>query len=121
MDINKESCSLEIPIGNAGIPIDRYIFLYCEVALGSRETVLRVLVDGKEVRRRAYDFPIGLGNRNWRRVTLFADTEGKNTAPFKIAMFGSGHATMSDVQIESVRTRFNEYLQAIGSSMVSPK
>ena len=121
MDTNKESYSLEIPIGNAGIPIDRYIFIYCEVALKFDETVLRVLADGKEVRRRAYDFQIPLGIRNWRRVTLFANTEGKNSAPFKIAMFGFGHVTMSDVQVESIKTRFGEYLRAIGSSIVSPK
>jgi len=91
MDINKESYALEVPVGNAGVPIDRYIFLYCEIALGLRETILRVLVDGKEVRRRAYDFPISIGSRKSQQVTLFADNEGKNNAPFKVAMFGFGH------------------------------
>jgi hypothetical protein len=77
-DVHKEEYTLEIPIGDHGVPIDRYIFLYCEVALGLQETVLRVRVDGKEVRKRTYDFPITLGSRNWQKITLFADTEGKN-------------------------------------------
>jgi hypothetical protein len=120
LDINKEAYTLDIPIGDKGVPIDRYVFIYCEVGLGSRETVLRVLIDGKEVRRRSYDFPIALGSRNWKQVTVFADNEGKNTTPFKIAMFGFGHATMSDVQIEGLQTRFDEYLRTIGSSIVRP-
>jgi hypothetical protein len=121
MDINKESYALEVPVGNAGVPIDRYIFLLCEIALGPRETILRVLVDGREVRQRAYDLPISIESRKWQQVTFFADIEGKNNAPFKVAMSGFGHATWSDFQIRSFQRRFDEYLGAIGSSIARPK
>jgi hypothetical protein len=119
-DVHKESYTLEIPIGNRGVPIDRYIFLYCQVALGFQETVLRVLVDGKEVRKREYDFPIDLGSRDWKKGTLFADTEGKNSEPFKIAMFGLSHVTMSDFQIGRMQSRFTAYLQDVNSPIVRP-
>jgi hypothetical protein len=82
---------------------------------------LRRVVDGREVRQRAYDFPISIGSRKWQQVTFFADNEGKNNAPFKAAMSGFGHATWSDFQIRSFQRRFDEYLGAISSAIARPK
>ena len=48
-DLNSEPYALEIPLGAEGIPIDRFIFLFCDVGLQEKTTILRAFVDDKEV------------------------------------------------------------------------
>jgi hypothetical protein len=116
-DTHGSAYNLEIPVGASGIPIDGYVFLYCEAGVGEDATVMRVLINTKEVRRRKLDFPIDLGKKDWKQFTIGADNKGQNNAPFKIAMFGVGHQTFNRSQIGSLYLRFTQYLRDIGSGI----
>jgi hypothetical protein len=119
-DINGESYSLEAPIGNEGIPVDRPIFLYFDVGVSDTKTFLRIFVNGGQVSERAYDFPIKLGSMKWQHVTLGADTAGQNNAAFKVEMFGFGHETLSDSQISKFKSRIDTYMRAVGAPTSKP-
>jgi hypothetical protein len=116
-DVNSEQYSLEVPVGGDAIPLNRYIFLYCEIALRSHSTGLRILVDGKQIADRTLGFRLDLGKSywEWKHTTIGADTGGQNNSPFKIAMFGSGHAPLTDTQVVSFQKRFEEFLVGIDS------
>jgi hypothetical protein len=116
-DVHGEVYALEIPLSTGAIPINRYTFLYCDLGLGSHSTFLRVFADGNEVASRTLSFPIDLGKNyhEWRQVTVGADNTGKNNAPFKIAMFGHGHTTLTHEQINQFKGRFDEFLTNIDS------
>jgi hypothetical protein len=116
-DTNGVSYNLEIPIGNSGIPIDRYIFLYCEAGVSENSTVVRVMIDAKEIRRRVYDFPISLGKKDWTKFTVGADNQGQHNSPFKIAMFSAGHTTFLDAQVKDMFVIFTKYLKDTGSDI----
>lgn len=114
-DINKEPFSLEVPIASDDIPLTRYIFLYCEVALQESSTQLRIIVDGKQVNSRTFGVRVELGKDYWKwtRSTFGADTDGQNNAPFKVAMHGSGHVPMTDQQVLLMRYSFKAALPGI--------
>jgi hypothetical protein len=116
-DTHGAAYNLEIPVGNNGIPIDRYVYLYCEAGVDDDSTVVRVMIDAKEVRRRVYDFPIDLGKKDWKQFTIGADNKGQNNAPFKIAMFTVGHTTLSNTDVKNMLVIFSQYLKDIGSGI----
>jgi hypothetical protein len=98
--------NLEIPVGDNGVPVDRYVFLYCEAGIGKDSTVARVMIDGKEVRRRVLDFPMDLGKQDWKQATV-----GIDSAPFEIGMFGVGQETFSDSDIRTHYAQFVQFLK----------
>jgi hypothetical protein len=117
-DIRGEMYQMEIPIGSEGIPIDRYIFLYCAAGVSRTASYLQVFVDGKEVKRRLYDFPIEFGGKDdltWERLTFGADNQGKNNAPFKVAMLAFGRQTLTIKQIKSMNNAVGRYLVDVDS------
>lgn len=83
-DIRKETYSLDVPIGSEGVPMGRYIYLICEAATSSNSSFMRILVDGKEIQRRDFKFPIDMGSRQWS-MAVGGDSEGKNNAAFALA------------------------------------
>jgi hypothetical protein len=110
-DVSKEAYSLEIPVGSEGIPIDRMIFLFCEIGISDSRSVLRVTVDTKEVGHRVLPFRIDLGDTS--KIgggAIGADLGRQNSAPFKIGQFGILKATLTKTQktkmIEAV-TKYN--------------
>jgi hypothetical protein len=68
------------------------------------------------VARRTLDFiEFGREYSKWKQVTFGADNQGQNNAPFKVAMFGFGHTTLTGPQIQSLNSGFLEYLREIES------
>jgi hypothetical protein len=120
-DSNGEPYSLEIPLGNDGIPIDRYIFLFCEAGLKERSTILKVFVDDKEVASRTVPFRLNFGKLDWTIRTIGADASGQNNAPFKMAEFGLYHATFTLTQKRKLIENFKKYLADTGSSLSKTK
>jgi hypothetical protein len=115
-DIHNEIYSIEIPVGAAGVPIYKFIFLSCEVGVADASTTLRVLIDGKEIAYRTFPFRIDLGSKAWIKGTIGADTDGQNNGAFEtLAMNGMGHVTFTDAQLESFIRGFRKYLHDIGS------
>ena len=88
-DVRGESYSLEIPIGDDGIPLLRFVFLTCQVGVSSNATFLRVLVNEKDVKNRSYEFPIDLGSKAWVNGTLGADNNGQHNSAFESLAFSA--------------------------------
>ena len=108
-----ETYALEIPYGPTGLPIDRYIFLYCDAGIDKHTTTLRVFVDGKEIKSRTFDLAVEIGSHNWQKITFFADNNGQLNAPFKVAMLSFGHQTLTKTQIRSENDRVVQYLRGV--------
>jgi hypothetical protein len=105
-----DSYHVEIPVGDkGGIPVDRYIFLYCEAAIGKDSTVARVMIDGKEVRRRVLNFAMDLGKQDWKQVGVDGKTE--NGANFKPSKLGIGQEALSDSDIRAHYVQFAQFLK----------
>lgn len=64
-DTKGDPHDLDIPLGSNGIPFEKFVFLFCEVGTATNYSYLRVLVNGKQVARRDFDFPLDLGSRHW--------------------------------------------------------
>lgn len=111
-DVNNETYSLEVPIASNDIPLNRYVFLYCETALRGPTTLMRILVDGKQIAERTLEIHVELGKDYWKweHATVGADTNGQNNAPFKVAMFASGHAPFTDEQLGRFQLRIKSFL-----------
>ena len=80
-DINGEEYKLDIPLGYNGLPFGKWAYIFCEVGSASSYSYLRAMLNGKEVARRDFDFPLDLGSRKWMPV-LGADADGKNGGAF---------------------------------------
>jgi hypothetical protein len=107
--------NLEIPVGDKGVPVDRYVFLYCDAGIGKGSTVARVMIDGIEVRRRVLDFPMDLGKQDWKQVAVGTDSRGQNDAPFKIGVFGVGQEAFSNSDIRTHYIQFVQFLKDSGA------
>ena len=67
-DIHGEEYTLEIPLGDSGVPFEEVACIFCEVGTATSYSYLRALVNGKEVARRDYNFPLDLGSRHWMPI-----------------------------------------------------
>ena len=106
-----EFYNLEIPVGDKGIPTERYVFLYCEAGVGKDLTVARVMIDGKEIRRRVLNFPMDFGRQDWKPVKGEVDGKGSKQAPFEIGMLSIGQETLSDPDIRNHYLLFIQFLK----------
>jgi hypothetical protein len=106
--INGAFYHVEVPAGS-DLPIDRYMFLYCDVGIGKDSTVARVMVDGKEIRRRVFGFPMDFGKQDWELITV--DSKGQEDTPFRIGVFGVGQETFSDSDIWTHYAQFIQFLK----------
>jgi hypothetical protein len=110
-DVHNETYSLEIPIGNDGIPLNRFIFLSCEVGATDASSTIRVLIDGKETAYRIFPFRIDLGSRSWVNGTIGADGNNQNNGAFETLAVGAmGHATFLDKQLAGLIKGTRKYL-----------
>jgi hypothetical protein len=110
MDIHGEPYTLDISLGSNGIPFGKFVYVFCEVGVASSYTYLRALVNGKQVARREYDFPLDLGSRRWI-PTLGADSNGKNGGSFSLMEMGAFSTTLSDSELMALA---KNALQAYG-------
>jgi hypothetical protein len=97
-DINGEEYKLDIPLGANGIPFGKWAYIFCEVGTASSYSYLRALLNGKEVARRDFDFPLELGSRRWIPV-LGADSSGQNGGAFMMMEIGAFSTTLSDQEL----------------------
>jgi len=97
-DINGEEYKLDIPLGANGLPFGRWAFIFCEVGTASSYSYLRAVLNGKEVARRDFDFPLDLGSRQWMPV-LGGDANGQNGGAFMMMEMGAFSTTLSDKEL----------------------
>lgn len=112
-DIRDETNSLEVHVGNDGVPIYRKIFLVCETGVKGNETHMRVLVDGVEVARKTIPRRIDLGSRDWTKATVGADIKGKQGSAFTILTWSFGHVTMTNENIAKMNEIMQTYLRSL--------
>jgi hypothetical protein len=118
IDVNLQPHILEIPISSGAIPINRSIFLYCEVELQDQSTLLRVLVNGQQVAEQPIPIRVNLGKEywKWKAVTFGADIHGENNAPFKVSAFANGHKLLTDKQVLSFYKAIEKFLADVASN-----
>lgn len=111
VDIHGDAQSLDLEIGSSGVPINKFVFLTCQIGLASRDTYLRVLINGKEGASREVPFRMDLGSRKWTG-TIGADNKGDNNSAFEyLSMAAIGHVTMSDKYTAEMLEDFRKYLR----------
>lgn len=66
-DVHGEKYPLETNIGNEGVPSNKWIVLFSQVALTDKTTILRLSVNGREIIRRTLPFVINIPkDENWQ-------------------------------------------------------
>jgi hypothetical protein len=100
-DIHGEPYTLDIPLGSNGIPFEKWSYVFCEAGTASSYAYLRALVNGSEVARRDFDFPIDLGSRQWM-PTIGADANGKNPGAFMLSEIGVYSMTLTDAELKTI-------------------
>ncbi len=97
-DIHGSQYTLDTPRGSNGIPFEKFVYMFCEVGTASGYSYLRALVNGKEVARSDFEFPLELGSRRWM-ATVGADGNGKNGGAFLMMEMGAFSTTLSDTEL----------------------
>ena len=87
IDSNGEPYAVHVPLGSTGIPLGEYIYLSCEVGIGSRETLLTVSRNAVEVGRLAKPFRIDTGPITTKRGLVIGNDlfTRQSGAKFKMA------------------------------------
>jgi len=102
-DLRGESYPLEVKVGGGGIPIDQFVVLFCEVGVTENSTVMRVLVNEKEVARRDLNFPLNLGKMDWKPGALGAPMIGTNQGGvFLLSEMGIYGTTMTSAEVHGL-------------------
>jgi hypothetical protein len=65
-DVYRSIYNLEAKLYRSEIPVDTEAAIFCEIAIGKHESVLRIMVDKKEARRRTIPAALVLGDENWK-------------------------------------------------------
>jgi len=115
-DIHGEVYTLEIPLGTSGVPFEQWVYIICEVGTATNYAYMRALVNGREVARRDYNFPLDFGSRKWMS-TLGADSSGKNGGAFMFAEMAEFSTTLSDADLAKIT---NNRLQYYGIKDIPP-
>jgi hypothetical protein len=108
-DINGDEYKLDIPLGVNGLPFGKWAYIFCEVGTASSYSYLRAMLNGKEVARRDFDFPLDLGSRRWMPV-LGADANGQNGGAFMMTEMGYYSTTLTDAELMALaKNALNAY------------
>lgn len=109
-DLRGESYPLEVRVGGDGIPIDQFVALFCEIGISENSTMMRVLVNEKEVARRDLAFALDLGKMDWKPGALGAPVIGTNQGGvFLLGEFGVYPFTMTSSQVHALVDNIRGY------------
>jgi hypothetical protein len=97
-DVHGDPYTLDIPLGAYGLPFGKWAYIFCEVGTASSYSYLRAMLNGKQVARRDYDFPLDLGSSKWIPV-LGADANGRNGGAFSMTEIGARSMTLTDADL----------------------
>jgi hypothetical protein len=103
-DIRGESFPLEIPMKSGKIPLDGYVVLICEIGLTEDSTILRVVVDRREVQRRTLPFAISLGTQNWNAGTF-------GGVPLRVIEWGNYNKALTNDDIRKLVDNVRQYIK----------
>ncbi|HEV2160771.1 MAG TPA: hypothetical protein VGR52_00850 [Stellaceae bacterium] len=100
-DIHGENSSIDIPIGKGGVPLDKFLTLFCEIGETSDHAYLRVVVNGNEVAQRKLVGPIDLGSRDWGPVSG-TGVLGEHGGAFSLFEGGVNFYSLPDDKIDAL-------------------
>src|ERR1019366_7251474 len=75
-DVSGEHYPLEVKLGGDGIPIDKFVALFCEIGIAKNSTSIRILVNEREIAHRDLSFALKLGKMDWKPGALGAPVIG---------------------------------------------
>ena len=104
-DRTGETYGLKVPMGQR-IPINKLIYLECDVGLGRNRTVMRISVNGNEITGEEWPCRLNLGEINRRRGTSGSDISHPYSACFSLAELLMYSTTLANVDREIL----NEYI-----------
>jgi Concanavalin A-like lectin/glucanases superfamily len=101
-DLHGEQYPLETNIGDDGIPLNKFIALFSQVALTKKSTILRLSVNGKEIIRRTLPFVINIPPKGWSPNTIGADQNGNNNGSFLLMESAAWGVAISNSSISGI-------------------
>jgi hypothetical protein len=107
-DLHGEQYPLETNIGDDGVPLNKIIALFSQVALTDKTTILRLSVNGKEIIRRTMPFVINIPQGGWKPNTIGADQNGNNGSSFLLLEFAAWPAAISNSSISEIWANFQK-------------
>lgn len=116
LDANGELFDLLIPIGAGGVPLDRFVYLACEVGRDENITKMRVFVDGREVGYRYLPFwaaidPLAGGG------TIGNDASRLHGSAMTISVMAVYSRTLTRRETADTLTYFKNQYPWIGSAL----
>ncbi len=86
---------LKVPIGSKQFPLNKYIYLSCEVAISENSTQLQIMVNGQVVRTENLPFKIDWGKWNFIGSVLGASLNKEFGASFDLSEFITYEKTLT--------------------------
>ncbi|MEW6616685.1 MAG: hypothetical protein AB1401_14620 [Thermodesulfobacteriota bacterium] len=112
IDAKDEPYNIKLPIGSSGIPFGKPYYLICELGIDGQSTLLRMIIDGKEIKYMQLPFKIDLGGIDVPGGVIGADLNGDNGASFEMGTMMIFRTTMMSSQIDVLTKMILNYYQS---------
>ena len=106
IDAKGEPHALQIPVGGKDIPLDRFIYLACEIGVKGQSSVMRILVNGRQVRYEEMPFQVDIGALDAPGGVVGSDLQGEHGARFDLVELSMNSATYTDGDIANMLCYF---------------
>jgi hypothetical protein len=104
---------IEVKVGQGGIPIDKFVALFCEVGLREDSTILRVSVNDQTIASRIVPARIELGTMDWHPGNIGAPITGQNVGGiFKLFEIGIYKRTFTSAEREKPFKNITDFIAA---------
>lgn len=110
-DKNGEPHSLDIPLGDKGIPYERFISLICQEGSSSDHSYMSVTVNGKQVAQRDFPYRIDLGSRAWALASINANEDGQKSGSLMLAEVVTWAVTLTKHETDAVTQNQRNYFK----------
>jgi hypothetical protein len=117
IDAKDEPHLIQMPIGTNGIPFGKLFYLTCELGIDGQNTLLRMLVDGKEIKFIQLPFKVDLGKIDVRGGVIGADLNGNNGASFDMGTMMIFSTTMIPSQVTALTGMVLDYYKSPGRNL----
>lgn len=107
-DTRGETYPLEFPTTGKTLVIGQPVYLLLECGIIDLQTKIHAVINGYEVVRRTLPFPINLGARDWKDITVGANKAGRDGGAFVLAEFGIVKTTLNKDDFERMKTYYRE-------------
>lgn len=103
---------IQLPIGSRSIPFGNPFYLICELGIDGQSTLLRMLIDGKEIKSIRFPFKVDLGGIDVIGGVIGADLNGNNGAYFDMGTLMIFSKTKTPSEIDATTNMVLDYFQS---------